>query len=40
MKVVLDPASTDAEKNDSLRSIVDHITFHRQTATFTLFYYL
>ena len=40
MKVVLDPASTDAERNDSLRSIVDHITFHRQTATFTLFYYL
>ena len=39
MQVILSPDATIPQKNEALRSFVDHITFDRKKASFTIFYY-
>lgn len=39
MQVILSPDYTPYQKNDALRSFVDHIVFDRKKSSFTLFYY-
>lgn len=38
VKILCNPASSDAEKNDVLHHVVDKIIFHRSTSQFDIFY--
>lgn len=39
LKIIKDPKKTEQEKNEALRTIIDHIVFHRPENTIDIYFY-
>ena len=40
LKIIKDPKKTEQEKNEALRTIIDHIVFHRPENTIDIYFYI